>query len=330
MRSRGFESRGRLVDSSTAEERRLHRGLAVAVAVCIGILTAVQARVNGALGAALGDGWLAALISFGSGLVVIAVVALAMPSGRIGLRRLAAVRSRQNRIPPWMLLGGLAGAVTVATQGLTVATIGVALFTVGVVAGQTVGGLVLDRWGYGPGGVVAVTMPRLIGGLLAFAGVVVCAVGPGAASVPWWTILLPFCAGAGISWQQGTNGRLRQRVGSPAVATLVNFAGGTAVLAVAVVVRLVAEGLPAPMPSEPWMYLGGAIGVAYIMMSAAVVRHTGVLLLGLGSVVGLLSASLVLDAVAPPPAGPSPWAAMAAVALALAGAAVVVAPRRRR
>lgn len=306
------------------------RGVAVAAAVGIGILTAIQARINGALGEAIGSGWIAALVSFGSGLVLVLVVAVALPSGRTGLRRLRSGWGRERGIPPWMLLGGLAGAVTVATQGLTVAIIGVALFTVGVVAGQTVGGLVFDRIGHGPGGVVAVTLPRLIGGGLAVVGVLLCAIGPGAASVSWWMILLPFGAGAGIAWQQGTNGRLRQQVGSPVVATVVNFTTGTLALAVVAAVSVFTTGLPAPFPADPWMYLGGALGVTYIMVSAALVRHTGVLLLGLGSVVGLLLASLVLDALFPPPSGPAAWAAITAVVTALIGAAVVIVPWRRR
>ncbi len=56
-----------------------------------------------------------------------------------------------------MLLGGACGALTVSTQGLTAGILGVSLFTVGVVAGQTLHGLVLDRIGFGPAGVVAVT-----------------------------------------------------------------------------------------------------------------------------------------------------------------------------
>lgn len=51
-----------------------------------------------------------------------------------------------------MLLPGVAGALTVATQGLAVGIIGVALFSVGFVAGQVVFGLALDRIGFGPEG----------------------------------------------------------------------------------------------------------------------------------------------------------------------------------
>lgn len=303
-------------------------GAAIAATVLVGVLTAVQARINGALGAAIGDGFVAAFISFGSGLVLILVGTLLAPTGRQGLRRLVAGAGRS--IPVWMLLGGLAGAVTVATQGLTVATIGVALFTVGLVAGQTAGGLVLDRVGYGPAGVVAVTVPRLAGGLLAIVGVVLCALGQRGEPVAWWMLALPLVAGAGIAWQQATNGRLRQELGSPLSTTVVNFAGGSIALGIAAAVSVTVNGMPGALQAEPWMYLGGATGVVYIVISAALVKRTGVLLLGLGSVVGLLAASIVLDAIAPPPSGPSLLAATTAAAVAFVGVIIAVVPWRRR
>jgi bacterial/archaeal transporter family-2 protein len=308
--------------------RRLPLWLALTAALTVGALTALQARVNGALGAAIDDAYLAAFVSFGSGFALLLVIAASTRSGRGGIIRLWR-EGRAGRVPAWMLLGGLAGALTVATQGLTVATIGVALFTVGLVAGQTVGGLLLDRVGYGPGGVVAVTLPRLMGGALAVVAVVVCVadVGIGAG---WWMLALPVLAGAGISWQQATNGRLGQRVESPLTATLVNFAGGSLLLGIAALVHTGAVGGARLEAAEAWMLTGGAIGAAYIFLSAAVVRRTGVLLLGLGSVVGLLATSVVLDAVAPPPDGPSLATALVAVAVALSGVAVVVLVRRRR
>lgn len=301
--------------------------LALGGAVLVGVLTATQARINGSLGPAIGDGFTAAVISFGSGLLILVVLCALLPEGRAGLARL--VRGAGRGIPYWMLLGGLAGALTVATQGLTVATIGVALFTVGLVAGQTVNGLVLDRAGYGPAGVVAVTLGRVAGGAIVVCAVVLCLAGEGLASVPWWMLVLPFLAGAGIAWQQATNGRLRQAVGSALVATLVNFAGGTVVLALAAGVRWLLAGVPDRLPASPVLYLGGAVGVIYIFLSAALVRYTGVLLLGLGSVVGLLATSVVLDAVWPPLAGPPFALAVVAVLVALVGVVVAVVPWRR-
>jgi transporter family-2 protein len=54
-----------------------------------------------------------------------------------------------------------------------------------------------------------------------------------------------------------------------------------------------------------------------------------VLLLGLGSVVGLLATSVVLDALWPPLSGPPLGAAIAAVFVALVGVVVAVVPWRR-
>lgn len=308
--------------------RRMPAWLALAAAAGIGVMTAVQARINGQLGLRLEDGFVAALVSFGSGLVVLIALSGLLPSGRAGFGRLiAGVRTRG--IPWWMLAGGAAGALTVATQGLAVGIIGVSLFTVGVVAGQTVSGLLLDRAGFGPAGVVAVTVPRLVGGALALIAVSIALAGDGLAGIPIWMALLPVLAGAGIAWQQATNGRLRQRVGTPLIATLVNFTGGTLLLALATVVHVAVTGAPAPFPEDPWLYVGGVIGVIYIAVGAVVVQHTGVLLLGLGTVVGQLVTSLVLDVVWPAPAGPGLMQALAMVVVALVSVVVAAVPRRR-
>ncbi|MGA7148039.1 MAG: DMT family transporter [Microbacterium sp.] len=303
--------------------------LAIGGAVTVGVLTAVQARINGQLGLRLEDGLVAAAISFGSGLVLLVVMSLALREGRRGVATLLdGVRSRA--IPAWMLAGGAAGALTVATQGLAVGLIGVSLFTVGVVAGQTISGLVLDRVGYSPAGPVAVTVPRLIGGALALAAVGIALRGDGLDAVPVWMLLLPLAAGVGIAWQQATNGRLRQRVGTALTATLVNFVGGTVLLVAAAAIHVAVTGAPAAFPPEPWLYVGGVIGVVYIFLSAVIVSYTGVLLLGLGAVVGQLVTSVLLDLAWPAPAGPALLTQLAMVAVALASVAIATWPRRGR
>lgn len=308
---------------------RLPAPVALGGAVAVGVLTAVQARINGQLGLRLDDGFVAAALSFGSGLLVLIVLSAALPTGRRGVRALAAgVRART--IPWWMLAGGAAGAFTVATQGLAVAVIGVSLFTVGVVAGQTLSGLLLDRVGYGPAGVVAVTIPRVIGGALALVAVGISLQGGVLERVPGWMLVMPLAAGVGIAWQQATNGRLRQRVGTPLTATLVNFAGGTVLLILAAAAHVALVGAPLALPGEPWLYAGGVIGVTYIFMSAALVVHTGVLLLGLGTVAGQLVTAFLLDALWPADAGPG-WAVeLLMIAVAGTGVVIAAAPGWRR
>lgn len=292
-------------------------------------MTAIQARINGVLGLRIDDGIVAGLISFTVGLLFLVVATVALPRARAGAVRLVQ-GLRQRRIPIWMLLGGACGALTVSTQGVTAGLLGVSLFTVGVVAGQTVHGLLLDRIGVGPAGVVAVTPGRVLGGAFALAAVAISLSGDALEKAPLILLVLPFLAGLGIAWQSAANGRLAQRVQSPMTATLVSFIGGTIVLVVAAGISVAMSGMPKAPPSEPWLYLGGLLGFIYILLGATIVAHTGVLLLGLGSVLGQLVTSVVIDLLWPAASGPALWQLIAMVAVAIASVAVAVPWRRRR
>ncbi|MFK4759917.1 DMT family transporter [Microbacterium sp. ZW T5_45] len=302
--------------------------MAIGGAVAIGVMTAIQARINGVLGVEIGDGIVAGLIAFSVGLVALLLVVGCLPSARSGIVRLwTGVRS--GGIPPWMLLGGACGALTVSSQGLTAGILGVSLFTVGLVAGQSLHGLVLDRIGFGPAGVVDVTPGRVTGGALALVAVGVSLGGDVLVHTPLWMLVLPFAAGVGIAWQSATNGRLAQRVASPLSATVTSFFVGTLVLAVAATISVVSRGVVMALPDEPWLYLGGLLGAAYILLGTLVVAHTGVLLMGLGSVLGQLTTSVVIDLLWPTDSGPALWQIVVMVAIAVLSV-VVALPRRRR
>ncbi|MEX0160837.1 DMT family transporter [Microbacterium sp. LMI11-1-1.1] len=291
-------------------------------------MTAIQARINGVLGVEVDNGIVAGLISFSVGLAALAVVIVCIPSARRGVGRLLG-GIRDRTIPFWMLLGGACGALTVSTQGITAGVLGVSLFTVGVVAGQTLHGLVLDRIGFGPAGVVAITPGRVLGGALALAAVGISLSGDVLATAPLWMLLLPFAAGVGIAWQAATNGRLSQRVRSPLAATFMSFIAGTIALLVAAGISIAVRGAPDAPPTEPWLYLGGFLGAAYILLGAFIVAQTGVLLMGLGSVLGQLATSVIIDLIWPAAAGPAPWQIIGMVVVAVASVAVAL-PRSRR
>ncbi|MFC6357034.1 DMT family transporter [Luethyella okanaganae] len=302
--------------------------LALVFAGVCGALVAVQSRVNGELGDRLGDGFAAAAISFGSGLAILfATLALWRP-GRVGLRRVV-VAVRERRLSWWMLLGGCAGAFLVLSQGLTAVALGVALFTVAIVAGQTISGLVLDLTGIAPGGKRRLTVPRVIGAVLALGAVgwAVSAQLPG--GVPFWMLVTPFLAGLGIGWQQAVNGRVKAVAGSAMSATLVNFLSGTIVLVVATLVHSMVVGWPDRLPSEPWLYVGGAIGCVFIAGAALLVRITGVLLLGLATIAGQLIAALALDLLVPSVSHPVGFSTVAGTMLTLVAVIVASVPWRR-
>ncbi|MGQ4598802.1 DMT family transporter [Nocardia sp. R6R-6] len=314
---------------------RVRLGLVFGFAIGAGV--AVQGRINGALGARLHDGIAAATISFGTGLLVLAVGFAVSGRLRDGARQVRRALS-EGVLRPWQLLGGLCGAFFVACQGLTVATIGVTAFTVATVAGQLLSSLVVDRLGLSPSGRTPVTGVRLIAAVLGVLAVLAAGFGPGTAvsgglSVPdalrdaptALLIVLPALAGIGLAWQQAVNGKVGA-VGGPFSAAMINFCVGLgALLVLAAAVRATVGG-SAQFPTEPWLYVGGLIGVAFIALAALTVRWIGVLLLGLTSVAGQLLFALVLDLITPTSAGLS---ATAIIGCVLTLVAVGVATRSR-
>ncbi|GIJ19596.1 membrane protein [Micromonospora lutea] len=295
---------------------------AVALATVAGVAVATQSRINGELGVRLGDGLAAAGVSFGSGLLLLMVLVPATRAGRRGLATLRAALTRRT-LRPWQCLGGACGAFLVFTQGATVGTLGVAVFTVAVVAGQSGSSLLVDRAGVGPGGRRPITGARLAGAVLTVFAVLLAVSDRFREPATLGLAVLPLLAGVAVAWQQAVNGWVRVASESTLTATLVNFVTGTAVLLVAFAVNLAIRGLPAGgLPTDLWLYLGGPIGVTFIAVAAAVVRLTGVLLLGLatvsGQVVGAVLLDLLLPSAAPPDATTLLGAMLTLVAVAVA------------
>lgn len=288
---------------------------------------ALQSRVNGELGQQLRDGMLAAFLSFAVGLVLLLVIAACSPAMRRGLARLWSVL-RSGELPWWFVTTGLMGACFVAAQGLAAGVIGVALFTVGVVAGQTISSLAVDRMGIGGLPPKAITVQRVAGAVLALAAVTIAVLDRG--GTPSWLLVLPFVAGLLQALQQALGGVVQRASGSALAQAFSNFVVGTAALAIIVAVQHLAGQHAEPLPTNPALYIGGALGVAVIALGSVAVHHLGVLTLGLALICGQVLASLVLDLVWPVPGGGVTVASFAAAALTIAAVAVSAMRRERR
>lgn len=292
------------------------------LAVFSGALISLQARITGELAAGLGgDGFAAAVISFGSGFVMLALGLLVLRKPRRGVSLvLADVRGR--RLKWWQVLGGFGGAAFLLAQGLTVGALGVALFTVAIVAGQVTGGLLFDRMGLGPAGPQRPTRRRVVGAVLVLAAVGLSMSDKLGAGFPYLMLVLPMVAGVCVSWQQAVNGHVKNSAGSAYAGTFFNFAAGAAALAVIFVVHAVATHVPSHLPTEPYLYLGGLVGIAFISIAVAAVQKLGVLLLGLCTITGQLVGSVALDLLLPHGEAQVTTATVAGVVLALAAVAV--------
>lgn len=313
--------------TSTAHPLRLALLLVVAFATGVGV--ALQSRINGELGQKLGDGFFAAIISFGSGFVILAIAALFWRPGQRGIGRVAAaVRTRS--IPWWYLVGGSAGAFFVLTQSLVVGLVGVALFTVGVVAGQTVSSLLIDRRGLGTMAAKPVTWQRLVGAIVALLAVVLAASSELRGDLPFWVLIFPFVAGLGVGGQGAVNGQVRAVAGSAFTATFGNFVVGATLLLVAAVIHTAIVGWPARFPPMPWLYLGGIVGIVFIAAQTIIVRTTGVLLMGLAVLSGQLVTAVVFDLVAPVQSHAIAPLTIVGAALTLAAVVIAAVPWSRR
>jgi transporter family-2 protein len=135
-----------------------------AVALVAGSLLPVQAGVNSQLARRLGHPGAAALVSFFIGTALLAAYCLV-------LRQPVSLAELRNA-PPWMLTGGLFGAIFVAVAAALAPRLGATGLTALVIAGQLGLSLALDHYGWLGFPVRPVVPGRLLGAALLAAGVV--------------------------------------------------------------------------------------------------------------------------------------------------------------
>lgn len=143
------------------------------LAALVGALLPVQAGANGLLGRTMGDAMLATFWSLLTSTVAVGVVLLvtrpAWPEAA-GL----------SKLPVWAWLGGLLGAMYVATATVFAPRLGAAVFIVAVVAGQLVSSLVLDGRGWFGYTMRDLSVGRIVGVLLVAIGCVLVTFSTGA------------------------------------------------------------------------------------------------------------------------------------------------------
>jgi transporter family-2 protein len=297
-----------------------------------GAMVALQSQINGRLGAEIGSGTraglAAAVISFGSGLVLLALGTAVLPAPRARFAVLVAL-IRRREVRPIELIGGCFGAFLVATQGITVGTIGVALFSVALTAGQSVSALAVDHSGIGPAGHQPISRPRLIAAAFAVSAVLLATGSRLADSVSFQLIFfaaLAFAAGAGSSVQQALNGRVSRQVG-PWITTLNNFIVGTVVLLLAFALSFLVDGSLDGLPHIWWLYVGCLIGMTFIWLAAFLVHVHGVLVLGLSMIAGQVIGAEVIEAIVGHHAVSA--TGLGAASLTVIGVAIALGLRRR-
>ena len=271
------------------------------LAALSGLMIALQARANGELSHRLNNGLEAALVSFGSGLIIIAVIAAFNPAIKEGIRNLRAAVANKE-IAQWKLLAGALGGSFVAIQTHIVPLIGVAIYSVASIAGQTAMSLVVDRIGLTGGGKKLISPRRIAAASITVLAVLVSVLDRiNANNVSKFAVIGGCIAGALVGFRSALNGEINEHSHQSFTTSLLNFITGTIFLII-----LMAGGLLlgkihfSALPAGPWwIYTGGVLGVVYIAFISTIVQHLGVLTFTLFSVGGQLLSSLIIDLVSP-------------------------------
>jgi transporter family-2 protein len=271
------------------------------LAALSGLLIALQARANGELSHRLDNGLQAALVSFGSGLIIIVVISLFNRSIKEGVRTLRGA-VRQKAIPTWTLFAGMLGGSFVAVQTQIVPLIGVAIYSVASIAGQSAISLLVDRIGLTGGGKKEITPRRITAAFVTvFAVFISVADRLDGRNLSIAAVLLGVLAGAIVGVQRALNGQINEHSQQSFTTSLLNFAMGTTFLLILLLAVMAIGGMKlSPLPAGPWwIYTGGVIGVIYIAFTSTIVQHLGVLTFTLISVGGQLVGSLLIDLYSP-------------------------------
>ena len=271
------------------------------LAAISGAMIALQARANGELSHLIGNGVEAALVSFGSGLIIISVIALFTPSIKEGARNLRDAVARKE-LPKWTLFAGALGGGFVAVQTHIVPLIGVAIYSVASIAGQTAASLVVDRIGLTGGGKKHITPRRIAAAFFTVFAVFISVYDRiDARNLSLIAVFMGCVAGAIVGVQRAMNGQINEHSHQSFTTSLLNFIMGTTFLVIflSILVLINSEEL-VPLPAGPWwIYTGGIIGVIYIAFTSTIVQHLGVLTFTLFSVGGQLVGSLLIDLYSP-------------------------------
>ena len=271
------------------------------LAALSGVMIAMQARVNGELSHRLDNGLQAALVSFGSGLLIIALITPFSSQIKDGIKNLRGAITRKE-IARWKMFAGALGGSFVAIQTQIVPLIGVAIYSVASIAGQTAMSLVVDRIGLTGGGKKLISLRRLLAAFLTVLAVLVSVWDRlDANNLSMFAVTAAGIAGAIVGVQRALNGEINEYSHQSFTTSLLNFIMGTSFLLLLIIGGIIiGKSHLTPLPLGPWwIYTGGTIGVIYIAFTSTIVQHLGVLTFTLFSVGGQLVGSLIIDLVSP-------------------------------
>jgi bacterial/archaeal transporter family-2 protein len=303
--------------------------LAIPLLLAIGGMLALQAAANVQLSTATGSPFGASALQLG--IAATLLLAAAAAAGTLGAFQLVADAE------PWQLVGGLGSAVYITAGILLFPRLG-AVVSVGLfIAGQMLGSLALDGFGWLGVSREPLTAVALLGAAAVVVGaaLIVSAQADARAiegavreRAAW--LALALLAGAALPVQGAVNAGLRAELDAPATVGAFSFLVATVamVLVLAGSMALAGASAPrtAPLRRVPWWgWLGGLSGASYVTAVFLLIPEIGTAPTIALTVAGQQVASLLVDryGLFRLPRRPLPAVRLAGVATLLAGVALI-------
>ena len=293
--------------------------------ILAGFIMPMQTSINSRLRRSLGTPFRASGVNFFVGLCFLIILSFILGDG-VPFRQL-------HGLPVWMFLGAFSG-VTVLTGNLVLFPIlGATQTIVFPLFGQIVMGILIDTFGWFRGDVVPLTLWRVLGAALVFAGVVIVALGGSAEekadttrspSELWGARLFGVAFGTLGAVQTAVNGQLGAVLDSPVQSSMVTFFVGTCLLGL--ICLFGHRKAPTPTFQGPWwMWVGGCLGGGFVMFNVYLQHMLGTGLTVILNLVGLTAGGMFVDktGVLESPKKPVTLQRVLGVVIMLVGAAMI-------
>ncbi len=300
--------------------------------ILAGLIMPLQTSINTRLRRSLGSPFRASGVNFFVGLCFLVLLSFVMGDGIFELHDLAG-------LPFWMFLGGFCGVTVLTGNLLLFPVLGATQTICFPLFGQIVMGILIDTFGWFRGSVVPLTVWRVLGAVLVFAGVVIVAVSGkekgtvGATGTSgkehselalWGYRLFGVSFGTLGAVQTAINGQLGTTLGSSVQSSIMNFLVGTLLLAIICLVLHPKN--PKPSVKGPaWMWLGGLLGGSFVLFNVYLQHLLGTGLTVVLNLTGLTAGGLIVDktGILESPKKPVKLGHIAGVVLMLTGAVLI-------
>lgn len=268
--------------------------LSLLLAVSGGFAMSVQSPTNTALSEYIGN-FRATCVSFGGGLILLALITLAFGTGDMTML---------TQAEWWALLGGIYGASVVLIITFAAPVLGIALLLTIIMFGQIIMSALIDAFGWFGTPTAIVTPLRIAGCIVVAIGILAVYQGrkttrggshsTAARNRNLWCVMA-FLGGCGGAIQSPTNLALAKVIGQLESSTFNFLEGFLVIFIITVVIGRKLQPNAAVQGTRWWMYIGGLYGAFGIFANILAMPALGATLLTAAIMLGQLGGGFLID-----------------------------------